>query len=201
MKNVSILLNVILLGAVSVLFYLVLGSQESAEQTAEPKVVTLPASDSEALSVAYVNMDSLQLYYNYYKELMEEFQEEAEKAEASLKRKQTGFQESIALFERMAPTMNEQEFERNRADLENTRQRLLMDQQEIERGLMAREQELMLLMKEEVDSVLIMIKAENHLDFVFTYPLGSGLLYADDSYDITPLVTEKLNALRPQTNE
>ena len=97
--------------------------------------------------------------------------------------------------------MSQQEFEYYRNDLEQTRGKMMQDQQEVERSLMGREQELMLVMKEEVDSVLNMIKTENHLDFVFTYPLGSGILYADDSYDITPLVTEKLNALRPTSVE
>ena len=111
------------------------------------------------------------------------------------------FQENVKIFEEKAPTMSQQEFEYYRNDLEQTRGKMMQDQQEVERSLMGREQELMLLMKNEVDSVLNMIKTENHLDFVFTYPLGSGLLYADDSYDITPLVTEKLNALRPTSNE
>ena len=141
------------------------------------------------------------MYYNYYKELMEEFQAEAKKAEEALLKKQSVFQENVKIFEEKAPTMSQQEFEYYRNDLEQTRGKMMQDQQEVERSLMGREQELMLVMKEEVDSVLNMIKMENHLDFVFTYPLGSGLLYADDSYDITPLVTEKLNALRPSSNE
>ena len=199
MKNLSSVLNIVLLAAVAVLFYLVLGSKSGPTQ--EAKVVTLPAANSEGLSVAYVNMDSLQVYYNYYKELMEEFQAEAKRAEEALLKKQSVFQENVKIFEEKAPTMSQQEFEYYRSDLEQTRGKMMQDQQEVERGLMGREQELMLLMKQEVDSVLDMIKTENHLDFVFTYPLGSGLLYADDSYDITPLVTEKLNALRPASIE
>lgn len=199
MKNLSSVLNIVLLAAVAVLFYLVLGSKSEPAQGA--KVVTLPSAASEGLSVAYVNMDSLQVYYNYYKELMEEFQAEAKKAEEALLKKQSVFQENVKIFEEKAPTMSQQEFEYYRNDLEQTRGKMMQDQQEVERSLMGREQELMLVMKEEVDSVLNMIKMENHLDFVFTYPLGSGLLYADDSYDITPLVTEKLNALRPSSNE
>jgi outer membrane protein len=199
MKNLSSALNILLLVAVAVLFYLVLGTK--GEPTQEAKVVTLPSAASEGLSVAYVNMDSLQVYYNYYKELMEEFQAEAKGAEEALLKKQSVFQENVKIFEEKAPTMSQQEFEYYRNDLEQTRGKMMQDQQEVERSLMGREQELMLLMKNEVDSVLNMIKTENHLDFVFTYPLGSGLLYADDSYDITPLVTEKLNALRPTSNE
>ena len=199
MKNLSSVLNIVLLAAVAVLFYLVLGNK--SEPTQEGKVVTLPTADGKGLSVAYVNMDSLQVYYNYYKELMEEFQAEAKSAEDALLKKQSMFQENVKLFEEKAPTMTQQEFEYYRSDLEQTRAKMMQDQQEVERGLMGREQELMLLMKQEVDSVLDMIKTENHLDFVFTYPLGSGLLYADDSYDITPLVTEKLNALRPASIE
>lgn len=199
MKNLSSVLNIVLLAAVAVLFYLVLGSK--SEPAKEAKVVTLPSAASEGLSVAYVNMDSLQVYYNYYKELMEEFQAEAKKAEEALLKKQSVFQENVKIFEEKAPTMSQQEFEYYRNDLEQTREKMMQDQQEVERSLMGREQELMLVMKEEVDSVLNMIKTENHLDFVFTYPLGSGLLYADDSYDITPLVTEKLNALRPTSVE
>lgn len=199
MKNLSSVLNIVLLAAVAVLFYLVLGSK--SEPTQEAKVVTLPSAASEGLSVAYVNMDTLQVYYNYYKELMEEFQAEAKQAEEALLKKQSVFQENVKIFEEKAPTMSQQEFEYYRSDLEQTRGKMMQDQQEVERSLMGREQELMLVMKEEVDSVLNMIKMENHLDFVFTYPLGSGLLYADDSHDITPLVTEKLNALRPASNE
>ena len=199
MKNLSSVLNVVLLAAVAVLFYLVLGGK--TEPVEEAKVVTLAPKDSEKLSVAYVNMDSLQVYYNYYKQLLEEFQVDAKKAEKALLKKQGVFQENVKLFEEKASTMTQQEFEYYRNDLEQTRQKMMADQQEVERGLMAKEQELMLIMKVEVDSVIAMIKDESHLDFVFTYPLGSGLLYADDSHDLTPLVTEKLNALRPETNE
>ncbi|MCT4623702.1 MAG: OmpH family outer membrane protein [Schleiferiaceae bacterium] len=199
MKNASGIVSIILLISVGILFFLVLDKDKSKGE--EPKVVTLPPSNSEGLSIAYVDMDSLQVYYNYYKELMEEFQAEAKRAEEALLKKQSVFQENVKLFEEKASTMSQQEFEYYRNDLEQTRNKMIMDQQEVERGLMAKEQELMLLMKEEVDSVLGMIKNENHLDFVFTYPLGSGLLYADQSHDITPLVLDKLNGLRPSNDE
>lgn len=195
MKNVSNVINIVLLAAVAVLFFLVLSDQNQPVQ--EEKEVVLPPSDFEGLSIAYVNMDSLQVHYNYYKEIMEDFQAEAKQAEEALRKKQSVFQENVRVFEEKAPTMNQQEFEYYRNDLEQNRNKMMADQQEVQRSLMDREQELTLLVQEELDSVLNAIKSENHLDFVFTYPLGSGLLYADESHDITPMVTEKLNALRP----
>jgi len=195
MKNLSGVLNVVLLAAVAVLFYLVLGNKNTTEEPV--KEVTLPSVSATGLSVAYINMDTLQVYYNRFKNLREDFLKEAKQAEQILIKKQEGFQQSVALFEQQAPKMSQAEFERYRADLEQTRQRVLMEQQQMEQTLMAKEQEMMVEMQAEVDSVLAMIKIENNLDFVFSYPQGSGLLYANDKYDITALVTEKLNALRP----
>ncbi len=134
MKNLSSVLNIVLLAAVAVLFYLVLGSK--SEPIPEAKLVALPSVTSEGLSVAYVNMDSLQVYYNYYKELMEEFQAEAKRAEEALLKKQSVFQENVKIFEEKAPTMSQQEFEYYRNDLEQTRGKMMQDQQEVERGLM-----------------------------------------------------------------
>ncbi len=195
MKNLSGVLNVVLLAAVAVLFYLVLGNKNAVEDPV--KAVNLPSVSETGLSVAYVNMDTLQVYYNHFKNLREGFLEEAKKAEQILIKKQEGFQQSVALFEQQAPKMSQAEFERYRADLEQTRNRVLAEQQQMEQVLMQKEQDLMIEMQAEVDSVLAMIKQENNLDFVFTYPQGSGLLYANVEYDITALVTQKLNALRP----
>ena len=82
MKNLSTVINVVLVPAVAVLFYMVL----SGKNTPEPvkREINLPQASADGLSVAYVNMDTLQVYYNYYKELMEQFQAEAKSAEKRL---------------------------------------------------------------------------------------------------------------------
>jgi Skp family chaperone for outer membrane proteins len=121
-----------------------------------------------------------------------------ESAQRQLESRQQGFQESYSLFQQMAPSMSEAELARNQEDLMGLQQQLVGLQQELEQDLMEKEGELLMKLKTEIDSVLVITKDEIGLDFVFTYQPGSPLLYANESFDITKGVVQKLNSWHPE---
>ena len=79
MKNFLVPLNVVLALAVAVLIFLHFKSSKGP--------VTAAASDakgSQALKIAYVDLDSIQEKYVYYKEKMTEFERKKESADREL---------------------------------------------------------------------------------------------------------------------
>lgn len=173
----------------------------------QPETASAPAetnaapSASGGISIAYVNMDTLQVKYGHYKTLADQLKKEIEVADQNIRKKQKALQESYALFEQKAPTMTQEELQYYSQDIQRTEQNVMMEQQRMESELMQKQQVIFEELQVELDSVLSIIKADQNLDFVFTYPIGSGLLAVNEKFDITVAVTEKLNAIHETIEE
>jgi outer membrane protein len=80
MKNIQTTLNIILAAAIAVLFFLQFkGSSGSASSKGASKGTD--STGTNALKVAYVDLDSIQVKYTYYKEKTDEFARKNESAE------------------------------------------------------------------------------------------------------------------------
>lgn len=205
MKNsYSYLLSGVLAVALIVLYVLHFTSKPS-EKDASGKNFTAFANDSSAtLPIAYVNVDSLLLNYNFAKDLNEALMRKEESSRASLTQKQRQLQVAAEDFERkrqnnafLTPERGQQEA-----------QRIMKMQQDYEQMAQRLNQEFMLernkLNMEMEDTIKVRLKEFNKTrgyQLILSNTGTANILLADEKYDVTKAVIEFLNKkYGPQTS-
>lgn len=190
MKNSQSIISAILAIAVIFLLYREFSPHPSSEQS--PSTLA-PAKAEGSLRLAYINIDSLVEHYNYHRELKEKLEQRVKRVEADLQQKSEVFQENITLLEREAPNMSDEQLQQAQMELQQTQQQLLQYRDQLTNELAVEEQELTQLLKADMDSILTALKTEQDYDFIFSFDPASSVLSANEAFNITKLVTERLN--------
>ena len=169
----------------------------ACEPAADTVAADAAPGATAALSIAYVNIDTVVNNYGYLAEQTEILQQREQDASADLERRGRRFQEQVESFQRRAqggnltPKQIENEqtvLARNQQELEVEQQRLAYEFQ----GEGARLQSAFTkALRREVDA----LQAERGYDFVLTYGGGTNAVLAvNDDYDITREVVTRMNA-------
>ncbi len=180
-------LNFVLLIAVAVLFYLHFSNNTQFE---DAESADLLESD---LSVAYINSDSLLSNYEFFNELAEQMETKRQKLEAEYQNRAQGLQREIEQFQRNVNNMTIGQGRAVEEDLMKKQQNLLQYQERLQQQLLREEAQLNEKLYQKVSEYLKTYGKENNLKLVLTYQKGSGVLYADDSLNITEQVISGLN--------
>ncbi|MDG2109475.1 MAG: OmpH family outer membrane protein [Schleiferiaceae bacterium] len=155
----------------------------------------------KGIRLAYVRIDSLQSQYNYFQELVGELQAEEEKIVVELQRRQQELQTNIELYQQEAPKMTARQREANEADLLRVQQNYLQVEQAAQGQMMQRQNDLTVMMREDMNSAIEILKEELNLDFILLYEEGGQIIYANDEYDITERMVNMLNENRENPTE
>lgn len=199
MQNRSLIFGLITVQflLIAFLLYKVLGSSatDSIQPTPPetPIPVNVPVADGSGLKVAVINNDSLVAGYDYQQELRESLEKQARALEADLQRKSRVFEENYALLEQEAPNLSPEELQYAQADLMQKQQELVQYRDEKAQELAEEEARLTNELMKDLNGVLKTLKDEENIDLIFTLSPASPLLFADDQFDITPTVIQRLN--------
>jgi len=192
MKQISNVLNVVLLIAVAVLYFLHFSSGKSpAEESGERAGNGIQGI--EDIAIAYINSDSLLNNYEFFKEEAEKLEEKRAELEANYKSRAEGLQREMANFQNQAGNMTMNQAKAVQEDLRKKQQNLMMYEQSLTQQLMEKEAEINDELYDKVSSFLKDYGSNKDLQLVLTYQKGSGVLYANDSLNITNEVIEGLN--------
>lgn len=184
MKNLSLILNIILIIAVAFLFYKVYSEKESAMTRTE-----VPAD----ASIVFVNSDSLLDNYKYFIELKTVMEKKSDSIDMILKSKARELDSQIQLYQKQSIGMTDME--------KQSIEEKLMEKQQ---GLMQMKQDMMGMLADEEatlnDSIhtnlvnyLKEFNKQRKYHYILGYQKGGGILLANDSLDITNEVLEGLN--------
>ena len=190
MKNLSLILNGILIIAVAFLYY-----DEFADSDVEDEVSSKNELPLENLNIAYVNSDTLLTNYNYYEEVSNRLDEKRLQLQQEYTRRAEGLQKQIEDYQRTMTNLTIAQARAVEEDLGRKRQNLLQYQETISQDLMREEAAITQELYEKVSSFLKTYGDSNNLQVVLTYSAGSGLLYANDALNITDQVISGLNLL------
>lgn len=195
MKNIQFILSIVLLLAVGFLFWKIYNPEAAALPGNKDQVnQNLDAADQRGgLRIAYINTDSLVEKYHYHRELRDKLEKRAKALEQDLARKSETFQENVQVLQQQAEQMSDEQLQAAQLDLQQAQQRLMTYRDEKAEELANEEEELNKLIQEDMDVILDSIKQEMRLDFILSYDPGSILLKADEQYDITGEVVDRLN--------
>jgi outer membrane protein len=203
MKQVSLIVNIILVAAVAVLFYLYSSLKKNVEALGMQTVTTLqtPATlnvntgSLKDAKIAYLNIDSLD--YNY--EFILDNSKEMRAREASLQNQYSGM---VAKFQADYQELQQaaQAGLRPQAELEKEKVRLEQMQYEIaakEKQMQQLQEEVGKKQGEMLKKVSSFISTYNNgrYDYILAYTANvSSVLYARPGLDLTKEILEGLNA-------
>lgn len=186
MKNLSLILNAVLLIAVGILFYLHFS-------TGKPST-TSTTVDPGDLKLAYIKSDSVLKYYDYLKVNKVQLEAKTKKMDQDYRNRAMGLQNEIAAYQRNVSSMTLGQVRATEEDLGKKQQNLQMFQQSLSQQLMEEEAKLN---KELYDRITVFLKKygnEKGLQIVLKFDPTSDVLFAGDALDISQDVIAGLNA-------
>ena len=193
MKNLSIVLNVVLFVAVSVLYVLYFSGHKSPETAMTSKVV----GTADATKIVYINTDTLLNNYQLAVELNEAFLKKQEDRRTELNIKAKAIDQEGTEFQRK---LQNNGFISEARAIE-ARDQLLVKQENFRRlqqemmDKASREQsELNKQLFDEITNFLKEYNKEKGFSIVLSTQLGGNVLYAEDGFDITKEIVDRLNA-------
>lgn len=195
MKNLSLILNGILLIAVIVLFALVLGKKNNGVVPTEAK-----KGDStvvEKMPLAYINIDSLLLNYSFAKNANEVLISKQENSRATLNSRARQLQTEMDEFNRKLE--NQAFLSRERA--EEAQRSIMQKQQDLQKmeanlsqQLMEQQQKMSEQLRDTINAFLKVYNKDGKYQMIISNTANDNILFAGKEYDITSDVIEKLNA-------
>jgi len=190
--NFNTLLGLCLLAGLVVLYVLFFNSRKSPESLVQQNV---RKTSEKALSVAYVNLDSLNYHYEYVKILRRDLESTGKKLQSEVLAEQSALEKEGAEFQRQvaANTISE---DKAKVIYEQLMQKsTLLDQKKQHYTQQVADQEMNMNLR-LVDSVTTFLKRFNRqykFDYIMGYKMGGEILIANDTLDITKSVLDELN--------
>jgi outer membrane protein len=192
MKNASLILNVVLLIAVAVLFYLHFSSGKKTVETAKVASASgsVPTGD---FKIAYFEMDSLNNSFSLVKEVKAEISKEEEKMNSELARLQKSYNDKVTQYQSQAQSgMSSQDSENANRDIVQMQQRFAAAKQQWEVRLQDMSMRKMQEVKNKVEDFLKEYNKSKGYTYILAYEPGF-MFYRDSTYDITGDLLKGLN--------
>ena len=145
--------------------------------------------------IVYVNTDTLLNNYDYYKDVVKEFQNKQFQLENELQRKGQSFQNEVALFQRrvQAGGMSQEQAQTTQQQLAQKEQNLMMYRDNAANNLAVEQGQKTDELLTKIQEYLAKYNSGDKYDMVIGYSKGGGVLYAKEDLDITQDVLKGLN--------
>ena len=201
MKTFNTVAVIVLLVAVG---YLFIKDSGNSAGSLSPKSVdevkeNLEGQDFKGVRVAYINTDSLVSKYDLHRELGEKLKIKAMALENDMAKKAQVFQQNVQLLEQQAPGMSQEQLQAAQMDLQQTQQQLMAYRDQKGTELAKEQRALDSLIMDDLKDVVEGIKDELGLDYILSYDPNSILLAANENYNITEVVVDRLNEKHSKT--
>lgn len=146
--------------------------------------------------IAYVNLDSLEANYEYFKTKKAEFEKKTTAMEAEIERLARNLQNEYASFQKKAQagTLTQTEGEAGQKKLAQMQQDIETRRQNMGGQLAKEQDEFNKDLKKRLDIYLEKYNKDKGYDFILSYGAGSNILFANKSLDITTEVIKGMNA-------
>ncbi len=198
MKNsISYIVSAVLAVALIILYILHFTAGKSSGNNSGTDLSMLLNDSSVTLPIAYVNVDSLLMNYNFAKDLNESLLRKEESTRATLNQRQNQINSAAQEFERKL--RNNAFLSQQRAQQEQ--ERILQMNQEYQQlaerltqEFMLEQQKLNIQMEDTIKARMIEFSKDKHYEIIFSNRTTSTVLYADKKYDITSEVIAFLNS-------
>ena len=154
------------------------------------------ASDSAALPIAYVNVDSLLMNYNFAKDLNEAMMRKEESSRASLIQKERQVQSAYQDFQRKIENnafLTQKRAEEEQQRIEKMGEEYQRMAQQLSNELGIEQQKLNLQLSDSVRNALKDFNVNKNFEVILSNTASDNILLAHPKYDITDEVIMFLN--------
>ncbi len=194
-------LNYFFKGVLSSLIVLTF-AQCAQKESAKPAAGNTTVSVSEEnisngrLNIAYINVDSLLMGYNYAIDLNEALLRKQENARATINEKGKALEKEVDGFQRKLKSnafLSEERAQQEAMRIQKLEQNLNELSNRLNNELMAEQQQMNMLLNDSVTNYLKAFNKVKNYDMIFTNTLNDNIIIAKPQYDITHEVLEQLN--------
>jgi outer membrane protein len=181
MKNLSISLNVVLLVAVGFLYFKIYSSEETnvviSGQAAQSKIV-------------YVNSDSLMENYPLYQTIKKSMEKKRDSLDLVFRQRGESLQKEIENYQQTGAMLSEGDRAKKEEDLNRRQQAYVSDRDATLEKLTKEEDTMTDSLHNELMTYVKAFNKKHGYDFIFGYTRGGGILYTNDSLNITQALTK-----------
>lgn len=166
--------------------------------TTSTKTTEAPATTPTG-KIAYINLDTLQTKYEYFKQKKSEFDKKTAAMNAEIERLAQSLENEYTAFQKKAQagTLTQAEGEAGQKKLGQMQQNIESRRQTLGAQLMKEQETIGAEFKKRIDEYLIKYNADKKFDFILSYSEGGGILYANKALDITEDIVKGMNAEAP----
>lgn len=186
-KYLSLSLNIILIIAVGFLYYQHFKPAPGAEK------IVVPQKELKPSQIVFINSDSLLNRYELYQKLKKELEDKNRRSELDLESKGKAFEQEVKSYQQKAATLTQEQMAVAEEGLKRKQQEILAHREELGQHLSEEEKKLTEQLYSNISEFLKRYSKSGHYKYVLGYSKGGGILYANDSLDITHSVLEGLN--------
>ena len=191
MKNILLVTNIILLILVGYLYYLQFGSNKA---NAAKQVISSTGNLHTDSKVAYIDLDSLQNNYSYYKKVKEDFERRQTSANNEIAALQKKYQNRAMQLQQKAATMNQKEQEAAMEEINKMQQDMQARKQSIDNELYNYNSKMKEDILNRIQNFLKEYNKDGKYSYIFSYEPGF-MFYKDSTLNITPDVIVGLNKM------
>lgn len=192
MKNILLVINIIILVLVGYLYYLHFHNDKS--KVPQQANATSTATLNEKSKVAYIDLDSLQNNYSYYKKIKADFERKQSQANDEITAMQKKYQSRAMQLQQKAATMNQKEQEAAMQEINKMQQDLQAQKQNIDNELFNYNSKMKEDILTRIQNFLKDYNKDGKYSYIFSYEPGF-MFYKDSTLNITPDVIAGLNKL------
>jgi outer membrane protein len=156
-----------------------------------------------ASRIVYVNTDTLLNKYDYYKDIVKEFEQKRFQLQNELGNKAKSFQNEVALFQNKAQQggMTQEQLQTTQMQLQQKEQNIMAYRDKAGQDLSIQEAKKTDELLTKIQEYLKKYNSDSKYDMVIGYSKGGGVLYAKEDLDITKQVLEGLNKEYTETKK
>jgi outer membrane protein len=185
MKNLSIVLNAVLLIAVGVLYYLHFSTTKTKKGP--------ETNETKDLAIAYINSDTVLKYYDYFNVNKDRLEARGKKMDQDLQGRAQNLQNEFQSYQRNASTLTMGQARAVEEDLGKKRQNLQMYQESLSQEMLMEQEKLTKDLRDRVTNYLAKYSEQNGLKVVLKYDATSDLLFGTGALNISKEVIAGLN--------
>lgn len=192
MKNLTVLFSTLALLGVIALFGMKLAERSNNNDKGAAK----SAQQNSGANIAYVNIDTLQENYEYFRIKKEELESRQKSMSDELKRSQQKFEKDYMAAQRkvQAGTMTQAEAQSTGKRLEQMQQSLQARDAALTEQLIKEQDDFNADLQKRLDDYLKKYNEDKNYDYILTYSQSlRTILLANESLDITNDVIEGMN--------
>jgi len=193
MKNASLILNLVLLVAVGVLFYLhFAGNKSTGTRVASSTKTDNNSTSSSDCKIAYFDMDSVNNSFVLIKNVKEQLGKEEEKINSELTRLQKAYNDRITHYQGQAQSMSQVESEKANREILQLQDKIRSTKQDMEQRYQDLYMRKMQDVKSKVEGYLKEYNKDKGYSYILAYEPGF-IFYRDSALNITSDLISGLN--------